>query len=422
MRDPVAEIVEYNKPLVGEGRRVLDDAGHDLTREALLRKLDALAFSPFVFFRGTFHLMAKDLIAGRVPGTVPHAAEGLIVGDLHVENFGVYRGSAGRLCFDVNDFDDVGFGPMDLDLRRLCTSAMLLPGVAPGARAAAARALAKAWAEAVERIGGRHPVAPFDEEKAEPPVSALLLERGKRTRDALLDKLTGGKGHRAFVTDAEPRKAVRPNKAWVQLVERSFDEYLASLAQLKVDVSRRLEIFDVVYRFKGTGSLGRLRFQLLVGSGDERRVLEVKEARHSALDEAKGAPLPNHRARVQTAAIRRLQGSPWPLVAGTHLGKLSALCREIQPEEEKIGSDRFAAGHGDPDHALLQAYVRQCGDVTGRLLMRENAPRLLCDPSFDAQAVAKAAVEFGERYAAQVEADQRAFANAKADVVKALGL
>ena len=150
-RDPVAEIVAYNKPLTESGHRVSPHEGPgDLTAVALRRKLAALAATPFQFFRGTFHLMAWDVMKGRVPGAQAAAPEGMIVGDLHLENFGIYRGASGALVFDVNDFDDVGIGPLDLDLKRLCTSALLLPGLAWGVRlnAAPGRKRWKRWAGA----------------------------------------------------------------------------------------------------------------------------------------------------------------------------------------------------------------------------------------------------------------------------------
>src|ERR1700704_4206892 len=130
-RDPMAEIVAACEGLHTEERRILheEDRGRELTAEALRRKLVALASGPFSLLRGTFHVMAADLSQGRVPGASPSAPEGLVVGDLHLENFGTYRGASGELCFDVTDFDHAGAGPVDLDLKRLCTSAMLLPGI-----------------------------------------------------------------------------------------------------------------------------------------------------------------------------------------------------------------------------------------------------------------------------------------------------
>jgi Uncharacterized protein conserved in bacteria (DUF2252) len=418
-RDPVEEIIAYHRPLVAEGHRVPDREGRDVTREALGRKLDALARTPFAFFRGTFHLMAKDVLSARVPGAQAAAPDALIVGDLHLENFGVYRGATGGLCFEINDFDDVGFGPADLDLKRLCTSALLLPDVSASARLKAAKAIAASWASAVEKLGGRFPIPPWDDEKAREPVTELFREKGRRTASDLIAKAAPGKNHAAFGEDGEPRRFAHVGKAWQATVNKALDEYREALEQLKVPVSHVWDVLDVAYRFKGTGSLGRLRFCALLGRGPERRILEVKEARPSAMDRALGRPEGFARARVQTAGIRRLQAAPWPRVAGTHLGKVSALCREVQPEEEKLGSVRFASG--DAGHRQLLSYATQCGEVTARLLVRANAPLLLDVPWRPADA-ARAAVAFAQKYAATVQADQRAFVKSRKAVARALGL
>ena len=49
----------------------------------------------------------------------------LAVGDLHVENFGTWRDTEGRLVWGVNDFDEVAEMPYAVDLVRLVTSAIL---------------------------------------------------------------------------------------------------------------------------------------------------------------------------------------------------------------------------------------------------------------------------------------------------------
>ena len=43
-----------------------------------------------------------------------------------------------------------------------------------------------------------------------------------------------------------------------------------------------------------------------------------------------------------------MQADPWPRVASTTLGKVAALGRENEPEEEKIGCERFAQGDTRP--------------------------------------------------------------------------
>ena len=47
------------------------------------------------------------------------------MGDLHVENFGTWRDTDGRLVWGVNDFDEASLFPYTMDLVRLATSALL---------------------------------------------------------------------------------------------------------------------------------------------------------------------------------------------------------------------------------------------------------------------------------------------------------
>jgi uncharacterized protein (DUF2252 family) len=424
-RDPISEIVASCKALRAEERRVLraEDPAGDLTGEALRRKIDALASGAFSFLRGTFHLMAADLLQGRVPGAAPTAPEGLVVGDLHLENFGTYRGASGELCFDVNDFDETAPGPLDLDLKRLCTSAMLLPGIDRGARVTAAAAIAHAWADGVQRLGGRFPIATWGLDKAQGWLHQLLREKGRRTREELVAKVAPGKGRRRFGEDGDPPKFAHAAEPWPKLVEAALGDYDEHLRQLKADPpGKEWELLDVAYRFKGTGSLGRLRFAALLAKGDERMLLELKEADRSAIDLVRDRETPvAQRARVQTAAIRRMQGDPWPRVAGAHLRTFPVLVREIEPEEEKLRSDRFAAAADEGGHEQLSVYVRQCGEVLARLHCRVNAPVML-DADWDPRRTAEAAVSFAQDYAKVVEADWSAFVKARARVSQELGL
>jgi len=401
MRSPVTEIIEFNKALLGPERRVLAQDGRELTAEAMGKKMEALARGAFPFFRGTFHLMARDLLQQRVPLAAALAPEGLIVGDLHLENFGAYRGSSGQRCFDVNDFDDVGFGPVDLDLKRLCTSAMLLPGLDAGARMAASKAIAHGWLEGIVRMGGRFPVRALTADKAEPPVKELLAAHSGKPIAAL-----------------EPPKSVPVEPRWTSVVEAAVEEWRANLEQLKAEVPKG-KVEGVAYRFRGTGSLGRLRFWAVLGHGEGRHVVELKEARPSQLDACRGHVPAGPRARMQAASIRRLQGDPWPSIAGTHLNKLPALARLIEPDDEKIASDRFAGPKSTKEE--LVAYAGQCGEVLARIHVRESAPQLL-SAAWDAKAAADGAVEFAKGYAKTVEADFAAFVKAAADVRQELGV
>jgi Uncharacterized protein conserved in bacteria (DUF2252) len=82
-----------------------------------------MAESKFSFFRATFYrwLQLWDEVCADLR-KVPHI---LSVGDLHVENFGTWRDTDGRLVWGVNDFDEASSYPYTMDLVRLATSALL---------------------------------------------------------------------------------------------------------------------------------------------------------------------------------------------------------------------------------------------------------------------------------------------------------
>lgn len=94
-----------------------------LIREDLDRKHAAMASDRFAFFRATFYrwtqLWPKDC------PKLASAPPVLAVGDLHVENFGLWRDREGRLVWGINDFDEAFPAAYTVDLVRLATSALM---------------------------------------------------------------------------------------------------------------------------------------------------------------------------------------------------------------------------------------------------------------------------------------------------------
>ena len=78
------------------------------------------AVDAFPFFRGTYYRWAQwwPLVCPELCD-VPIV---LAIGDLHLENFGNWRDSEGRLCWGVNDFDEADELPFTHDLVRLAAS------------------------------------------------------------------------------------------------------------------------------------------------------------------------------------------------------------------------------------------------------------------------------------------------------------
>jgi hypothetical protein len=121
-----------------------------LIQDDLTLKHAAMASAAFPFLRATYYRWAQ--IWPEICVEAARAPSVLAVGDLHVENFGTWRDSEGRLVWGINDFDETWRLPYTNDLVRLTTSA-LIGGMACEPNEAAAAILA-GYAECLE-AGGR---------------------------------------------------------------------------------------------------------------------------------------------------------------------------------------------------------------------------------------------------------------------------
>ncbi|MFD2144343.1 DUF2252 family protein [Mucilaginibacter antarcticus] len=82
-------------------------------------KYAAMAQNAFRFYRGTCHLFYEDLATAE---GVPLTPLAWICGDLHLENFGSYKGDNKLVYFDLNDFDEGLLAPASYELMRMLTS------------------------------------------------------------------------------------------------------------------------------------------------------------------------------------------------------------------------------------------------------------------------------------------------------------
>src|SRR5882724_5815348 len=104
--------------------RWLREALDDQIVEADLRaKHDKMSSGAFPFLRATYWRWAETILD--VCPKLRNAPQVLAVGDIHLENYGMWRDDDGRLVWGVNDFDEAAVMPYALDLVRLATSAAL---------------------------------------------------------------------------------------------------------------------------------------------------------------------------------------------------------------------------------------------------------------------------------------------------------
>jgi len=326
----------------------------------LARKFAAMAADPFAFLRATAMLghRAVDLAA------LPATPLGWICGDLHLQNFGCFRGANRLVYFDLNDFDEAARLPVSLDLLRflgsIYTAAPALGLDRTGADTAV-RAVLAAYAGALARGKAFW----LERETADGPIGALLRQVSLRKRQSLLASRTVVQGARRHMRVDGVRYLQVADRAGIRA------QIAGALAELG-ETYGRPEFFvqrDLAWRVAGMGSLGVARFAVLVrGKGDPDRnaIVDFKCAAPSSAAQA----LPhfaqpawaNEAARVVAIQDICQVASPAYLCA-LKLGRVAYVVRELQPVEDRIVLGHLARNRNALDRTLqamatLAAYAQ----------------------------------------------------------------
>jgi uncharacterized protein (DUF2252 family) len=310
-------------------RSILDyNRGRD--PERLRRKFELLRADPYAFYRGTCHLFYVSLPRH----TVLEAAPALLVcGDLHLENFGAYKGDNRLGYFDLNDFDEAALAPFTLDLLRFVTSIHV-----------AARRLHLSARQA-ESLGGlfldryRHWINDgkarwLERSTAEGLVRDLLGGVIRRTRRQLLKA-------RTVRTGAGRRLRLNARALAIEKQDRvRLQAFLAQFGAARGE-SRFYGLLDAARRVAGTGSLGLERYVLLVeGKGSPRSnyLLDLKLAVPSALAPAAAPRLRRWESEAQRVATtqRIAQAISPALLHAVTIGEKSYVLKELQPTTDRL--------------------------------------------------------------------------------------
>lgn len=239
--------------------------------ERLAMKYAGMRADAFRFLRGTCHLFHQRLAERKA---IPSGPAAWLCGDLHLENFGTYLGDNGLTYFDVNDFDEAYCAAFPLDILRLATS-VLVAGAGLGLRPSAPVNHAARLIEAyfTELAAGKPRWV--ERRVATGPVGGLMAGLKKRDPAKFLAKRTVLKGAKRVLLTGTG-KALGTGKA-----ERAA--LAAFLPKALPAAGTSYTLVDAARRIAGTGSLGIARFVILADGPDGLELLDLKEAKPSAL-------------------------------------------------------------------------------------------------------------------------------------------
>jgi uncharacterized protein (DUF2252 family) len=306
----------------------------DREPERVTQKYRLLADNPFAFLRGTCHLFYQDYHRSAADARLDQAPPAWICGDLHLENFGTYKGDNRLSYFDLNDFDEAILAPASWELSRFLVSVLVAADtlkVRPAEAIALCHCFLDAYADNLAEGKARW----VERATADGMVRDLLRDLRLRQRPAFLDRRTEiRKGKRKLRPDGVKALPVDDGQ------RKKVMQLMAAYAETQ-PTPAFFRVLDVARRIAGTGSLGLERYAILVrgrGGLDGNFLLDLKVAPGSAL-----APyVPTMQPAWQTEAERvvavqkRMQAISPAFLSALSVGSQSYVLKELLPQQDRL--------------------------------------------------------------------------------------
>lgn len=326
--------------------------------ELLALKYRKMAASPFGYFRGTNHVFHGDWPGEAWLERMPAV---WLNGDLHIENFGTYRGDNRLVYFDVGDFDEGALGPLGRDLARFMVG-VHMAGHEMGFGARRAGALNRIFLDAYRAalLGGK--ARWIERRTAGGVIGELLVKLERRTQADLLAKRTiVKKGKRRLRTDtgkalALPAQERRRLAAFMKrfAADRAHPEFF--------------KVLDVAQRIAGLGTLGLKRYVVLVrgdGGQDGAALVDLKSQYGSCMRVKQRQPRFASEAARVVAIENRMQAVGPAFLAAVKIGGRSFTLRELQPSADKLD---LSVTH--PERAAFESVIASMGELTAWAQLR----------------------------------------------------
>lgn len=295
-------------------------------------KYKAMKENPFRFFRGTCHLFYEDLSQAK---EFPSSPLTWICGDLHLENFGSFKGNNRMVYFDLNDFDESMLAPLNWELARVLTS-IYVAFDALKLKNTVADEMVALFLNTYTEILSRGKALYIDPRTAKGVVRFFLNNAKKRKERDLIKKITNPDRKKLTIKiDNILHFKLKPK------LKEALISHVSVWLKNTRDWPNNYVIKDAAFRVAGTGSVGLKRYMFLlqgIKAKDTFLLIELKQAAASSL-----APYnKTHQPRWDSEAKRiitnkyRMQNVSPALLSKTTFKKDAYVLQEMQPYADKI--------------------------------------------------------------------------------------
>lgn len=303
-----------------------------LLKESVQVKYARLAENEFRFFRGTCHLFYEDLFNNKE--NFPSSPAAWICGDLHLENFGSFKGNNRLVYFDLNDFGEAILAPALWEIVRLITSIFVALD-SLRIDTTEAEKLATLFLATYSHTLRKGKALYIEPQVAKGVVREFLTHVAERkTKELLRDRITGGKYKPRLLIDNDRHYALDENLK--QELYTHIREWSANNKKLK-----QYHCLDIAFRIAGTGSIGINRYCFLLQHSEKSNnflLLDMKEVSASSLLPYITIAQPkwsNESERICTIEEYMQNNSP-ALLGSARFRNKDYVIRELQPSSDKI--------------------------------------------------------------------------------------
>ncbi len=326
----------------------ITDFNHDRDPEFISLKYKAMREDNYRFFRATTHLFYEDIPNSSILFKAPCV---WLCGDLHLENFGSYKGDNRVAYFNINDFDECTLGSLLLDIVRLLVSIYIASDNLKISEKKAHK-LTGIFIDTYFKSLGEGYIKVLEKETTTGVIKQFLEEIENRKRKPFLKKRTVlKKGNLSLKID-------HVHTSEVGKVEKNTVEHAIHKWAAKTKNPGFFKVKDIAFRIAGTSSLGLKRYIALIegnGTPEGNYLIDIKESRATCLNHSISVKQPkwfNESERI-IEVQKRFISDPPALLQDITINDKTFVLKELQPIADRIDYKLFAGNIKNLEDILI---------------------------------------------------------------------
>ncbi len=240
-------------------------------------KYKLMSENAFRFFRGTCHLFYEDLNRSK---NFPVSPATWICGDLHLENFGSFKGNNRMVYFDLNDFDEAILAPVCWEISRVLTSIFVAFNTLK-IKPAEAKKATKLFLETYSQVLAGGKAYYIDPRTATGIVKSFMKAVKKRKNSDLIQHLCASKASGVKI-DINNKTHFEVDKHLKTELKQLISDWIKNAPEW----ANNYIVKDTAFRVAGTGSVGLKRYMFLLQNVKDKKkfiFVEMKQTRSSSL-------------------------------------------------------------------------------------------------------------------------------------------